>query len=369
MTREKIEQLINLNPIRRGGFLSTTVKDFASKYLDGYSICDYCNGNLEEIRKPEIYRINEILQDVYEMNKSTITIGAREAMAVVAQRVLQPGDIVIVDENKHYSSVISMELAGATIVEAKSSGYPEYIINPKSYEVVIKSAPKKPALLLLTHIDGRWGNLTDVKGIAKVAKTHNIPILLNAAYSAGRFKFSGKDIDVDFISISGHKSFGSPGPVGALLYNDKWAGIIEQKSKYYSEKKLCTLGCSARGVAIAGFLQALKEIEPRLSNWDQEIKQTQYFINEMERLGNGGIKQLGQKPKQHDLVYFETPIFDEMSKTNRKHGYFLSEALKKKRIIGIKQGKTKGFKVSVYGLKVEEIEYVLNSFKEVIDGR
>ncbi|MBD3281107.1 O-phospho-L-seryl-tRNA:Cys-tRNA synthase, partial [Candidatus Dojkabacteria bacterium] len=156
------------------------------------------------------------------------------------------------------------------------------------------------------------------------------------------------------------------GPVGAILYTNRWRKKIEQKSIMYPQKNINVLGCSVRGTASVAFYQALVELEDRLDRWEEELGNTRYFVEQMEKISDGGIIQIGGKPKMHDLVYFETPILYEIGKKHRKKGYFLYSELKKRGIMGIKPGRTKGFKASVYGLSRSQINHVINSFKEII---
>lgn len=367
----KTKDNINLNPIRRGGFVTPTVHEYASKYLDGYSICDTCKGWLEDIEKPPLCKISDLLLSHYPMDHSIMTFGAREAMALAIKAIVPKGGTVVVDSNRHYSSILAIESVDAQFIEVESSGYPEYKIDPASFREAIKEYVKEnnknPDLILLTHVDGNWGNLVNAEKVGEIALEFEIPFLLNAAYSAGRFKFNPKEMHADLVAISGHKSFGSTGPVGALLYKQEFANGIERKSPTYSNKNINVLGCTVRGTASAAFYQALSELDERLKRWDEVIKNTRYFVDKMEELSKGGIVQLGEKPKNHDVVYFETPILYEIGEKHRKKGYFLYDELKKRNITGIKQGRTKGFKLSIYGLSQREIDHVINTFREIIN--
>ena len=40
-------EMINLNPIQRGGVLPIESKKAIYEYWDGYSVCDYCGGRLD----------------------------------------------------------------------------------------------------------------------------------------------------------------------------------------------------------------------------------------------------------------------------------------------------------------------------------
>ena len=56
----------------------------------------------------------------------------------------------------------------------------------------------------------------DVKAIAKVVHHYDIPVLYNGAYTVGILPVDGKDLGVDFVVGSGHKSIGCPAPSGIL---------------------------------------------------------------------------------------------------------------------------------------------------------
>lgn len=363
--------------------MDSKVRDITLQYLDGYSVCDYCIGSLQKISKPPLDLIEEMLISAYGLDKVILTFGAREAIGLVMRGVVGHGDYVIVDQNRHYSSILAVESVGAEFIEALTTGYPEYVVGADAYKDAIEEGKKKygklPALILLTHVDGRWGNVTDAKAVGDVAKQHGVPFLLNSAYSAGRFGFSADKLGADFVAISGHKSFGSSGPIGALLFRSEWSEQLLHESKFYPGKYVETLGCTVRGTAAVSFLEALKILSERLGRWGQEVQRTRDFVSDMEELGCGwdgrgneiiqsGIKQLGETPKNHDLMYFETPIFDEIAQKHRKKGYFLAEELKKRGVMGVQPGKTKGIKMSIYGLNDEEIKQVINSFKEIINA-
>ncbi|MEM0350211.1 MAG: O-phospho-L-seryl-tRNA:Cys-tRNA synthase, partial [Archaeoglobaceae archaeon] len=79
-----------------------------------------------------------------------------------------------------------------------------------------------------------------------------------------------------------------------------------------------------------------------------------------------GIIQLGEKPHNHDLMFFHAENLYEISKKVKDGRFFLYKELKKRGIHGIKPGLTRFFKLSTYGLSEEELEVVLSAFREII---
>jgi Sep-tRNA:Cys-tRNA synthetase len=103
----------------------------------------------------------------------------------------------------------------------------------------------------------------------------------------------------------------------------------------------------------------------RTKHWDREVDKARWFSSKLERLG---LNQLGQKPHNHDLMFFEAPILFEMSQTAKDGRYFLYKELKARNIHGIKPGLTKYFKLSTYGLPESELKVVVDAFDEIINS-
>jgi Sep-tRNA:Cys-tRNA synthetase len=77
-----------------------------------------------------------------------------------------------------------------------------------------------------------------------------------------------------------------------------------------------------------------------------------------------GMHQLGDKPHNHDLMFFEGSVFYDISqKTDR---YFLYREMKERGIHGIKPGLTKNFKVSTFGVGREKLGIVADAFRDII---
>ncbi|MFH1838156.1 MAG: hypothetical protein ABH808_01515 [Candidatus Kuenenbacteria bacterium] len=74
----------------------------------------------------------------------------------------------------------------------------------------------------------------------------------------------------------------------------------------------------------------------------------------------------GEKPHQHDLMFFESDKLFEISQKDKRGRYFLYQELKKRGIWGIKPGLTKNFKLSTFSASKEELKKVINAFAEIL---
>lgn len=359
---------INIDPLQTGGRLSEDARRALVEWGDGYSVCDFCTGSLFEIKTPPIHRfVKETLPEFLGTEHSRITNGAREAKYAVMHALRGKGEEwVVMDGNAHYSSYVAAERAGYRIAHVKNTGYPEFKILPEKFAETLEEVRKKGPirLALVTYPDGNYGNLPDVKEIAKICREYEVPLLVNGAYAVGRMPVNLKETGGDFIVGSGHKSMASAGPIGVLGFNGDFADAITRKSEKYRNKEVEFLGCTARGVTVMTLLASFDHVLERVKRWDKEVEKARWFARKMEKLG---INQLGEKPHNHDLMFFEAPVLYEISKRVKEGRFFLYRELKKRKIHGIKPGLTRYFKLSTYGVGKEELKYVIDSFEEIIN--
>lgn len=368
LTRNTEKNNLNLNPLQRGGILPVEAKKALLEYSDGYSVCDYCAGRLDEVPTPSITGFLDDLAQFIKVDEVRTTHGARESKFAIMHALCELGDTIIVDGNAHYTTHLAAERNGLEIIEVPNNGHPEYAITPENYMETLENAVDKGIninLALLTHVDGNYGNLTDAKKIGKIAHKEGIPIILNCAYSMGRLPIDAEDWNMDFVVGSGHKSMAASGPIGVLGMKEEYADKVLRHSKKHQVKEIEMLGCTSRGAPIVTLMASLPYVVERVKHWDEEIQKTRNFVSQMEEIE--GVNQIGIKPKEHDLTQFETPVFNRIAENHPRRGFFLYEELKKRNIVGIRRGQTKWFKCSVYGFNEEQINYIADSFKEIVE--
>lgn len=359
---------LNLNPLQRGGVLSAAAREALYEFGDGYSVCDYCAGRLDEIAKPSIGGFLEDLAKFINVDAVRTVHGAREGKFAIMHALCSPGDTIVVDGNAHYTTHIAAERNSLNMIEVPSTGSPEFEITPEKYQEVLEKAIDEKGdikLALLTHVDGDYGNLTNAKKIGKICQDAGVPLVLNCAYSMGRLPIDAKKMNLDFVVGSGHKSMAASGPIGVLGMKEEWADQLLQRSSRHQKKEIEMLGCTSRGAPIATLMASLPHLIERVSKWDDEVKKARNFVEQMEEIG--GVVQIGVRPTNHDLVRFETPFFHEIAQNHPRRGFFLYEELKKRKIVGIKRGQTEWFKCSAYGMTQEQVDYIAASFKEIAE--
>lgn len=375
--RRGIDGYINIHPLQRGGMLPSDTKKTVLEFADGYSVCDYCLGDLHKTKRPPVSTFREDMAKFLGMDDCRFTHGAREGKFMVMHSIAKPGDTVIVDSLSHYSTYVAAERAGLNVVEVSNKGFPTYEVEFERYaekiEEVSDRTRKPPVLIVLTHVDNQFGNVGDAKRVGEICKKYGVPFLLNGAYSVGRLPVSGRRAHADFVVASGHKSMASCGPSGVLATTDEWAETVFRKSKIVGNltgkrfpiKEVELLGCTVRGLPLVSLMVSFPHVVERIKHWEDEVDKARRFIKTVERVN--GVRKLGVRPHGHDIIDFDSPSFHTVSQKHRQRGYFLYHELKKRGIVGIAPGKTQRFHISTYGLTVEEVEKVANAFLEMAE--
>ncbi|MCW3141728.1 MAG: O-phospho-L-seryl-tRNA:Cys-tRNA synthase [Methanophagales archaeon] len=375
--RTREEEYININAIQPGGRLTPEARKALIAYGDGYSVCDKClEGRLDKIRKPPVDEFHTELADFVGMEEARVVPGARRGFQAVASSLLDKGDVVIVSDLAHYTEFLAVENVGGVIKEVPS-GEKNIITGDAvadKIESVKDATGKLPKLIIIEHFDYQFGNEHDVYGVGKVAKEYGIPFLYNGAYSVGMVPVNGKEIGADFVVGSGHKGMAAVAPSGILATTEEWAPKVFRPShivgdvtgREFEHKEPEMLGCTLMGGTLLSLMASFPKVKERVKRWEEEVKKSNYFIREFLRIE--GNKVSSEYPRKHTLSKVDTrDSFDRIARTHKKRGFFLSDELKRKGIVGEFAGSTRVWELNTYGLNWNRIKYLSDAFIEIAE--
>jgi len=374
--RAREELFINIHPIQPAGRLTPEAMKAIIAYGDGYSTCDWCRKpfRLDKIQRPPIDEFHAELAKFVGMDQARVVPGARRGFQAVVSSLIEKGDSVIVSSLAHYTEFLAVEDAGGVVKEVPLNE--ENIVTAENtankIEKVKKEMGKLPKLIMMDHFDYMFGNEHNIHGIANVAKEYGIPFLANCAYSIGVMPVNGKEMGADFLVGSGHKSFASPAPSGIIAIADEWVEKVFRTTQMVGDvtkrkfgiKEVEMMGCTIMGANLIAMMASFPAVRERVKHWDDEVKKSNYFIDEFLKIQ--GNEVLSEMPRKHTLTKVDTTrSFDKIAQTHKRRGFFFSDELKERRIVGEFAGATKAWKLNTYGLTWDQIKYLAQTFHEI----
>ena len=196
-----------------------------------------------------VYTLAEEATEIYEDGRETVakfigaadsgkiifSRGTTESINLVAAAWIQPklkaGDRIIVTEMEHHSNLVPWQLAAQTSgaellywpinLESEKSGIGS--LDLQKFEEMLKDATKIKQdirLLAVTAVSNVLGTVNPIAEIVKIAHSHGVPVLVDAAQAAARMPIDVARWDCDFLAFSGHKIYGPTG-IGVLYVKNE----------------------------------------------------------------------------------------------------------------------------------------------------
>ena len=147
------------------------------------------------------------------------TSGATASLNLVvngyAKKFLKKGDVILTTQVEHASNilpwfVLAKEI-GATIKYIPLNEDASFNID--KYKECFKDSDIK--IVSLTYVSNVMGYIYPIKEICKIAHEHGCVVNVDGAQAVPHIKVDVKDLDIDFLSFSGHKMCGPDG-IGIL---------------------------------------------------------------------------------------------------------------------------------------------------------
>ena len=376
--RSREEQYINIHPIQAAGRLTTEARKAIISYGDGYSTCDACRKpfRLDKISKPGIAEFHADLAKWLNMDHARVVPGARRGFQAVTGTLVNKGDSVVVSALAHYTEFLSVENAGGVIKEVPLNA--KNIVTGEAtaqkIEEVKTETGKLPVLVMIDHFDYQFANEHEIREIGKVAHQYDIPFLYNGAYTVGVQPVDGKKIGADFVVGSGHKSMASVAPSGVLATTEEWAPkalrttamVGDLTKRKFGIKEVELLGCTLMGGTLLSMIASFPAVKERVLHWDEQVKRSNYFINRLLKIS--GSRVLSEYPRRHTLTKVDTTgSFDTVAKTHKRRGFYFSDELSSRGIVGEFAGATRTWKLNTYGLSEKQVHYLADAFTEIAE--
>ncbi|MBR5990537.1 MAG: SufS family cysteine desulfurase [Bacilli bacterium] len=184
----------------------------SNSHRGDYDLCYNMDQKIAEARNTLAKLLNA------ESKEIVFTAGTTMSINLVAfgygAKFLKEGDEILLTEAEHASNVLPWykvcEMTGAVtrFIPLTKEGR----LTAENLEKTIGPKTKIVAVAQVTNV---LGYVTPIKELAAVAHKHGAILVVDGAQSAPHMKIDVKDLDCDFLSMSGHKMCGPTG-IGVL---------------------------------------------------------------------------------------------------------------------------------------------------------
>lgn len=166
----------------------------------------------------EVLRAREAvarLLGVKDPSRVAFTKNATEALNVVIQGVLARGGHAVITSLEHNSvwrpleAMARREGISYTVVACSREG----VLDVSALEEALRPETR---LVACTHASNVTGGLLPLGDIAALAERHGIPLLVDAAQTAGRLALAPESEGIQYLAFTGHKELFGPQGTGGL---------------------------------------------------------------------------------------------------------------------------------------------------------
>jgi len=247
------------------------------------------------------------------------TKNATEAINLVAstygERFINKGDEILITELEHHANYVPWhfirEKKSAVIKFAKCNDKGEVKVDE-----IKKLITNKTKIIGITHLSNVTGAILPVKKIVDLAKTKNIPVLVDGCQGAPHLELDMQELGCDFYAFSCHKMYGPTG-VGILYAKKKWldklppyqggGGMIEEVKKdkiTFAESSTKYEAGTLQTAEVVGFSESIRFIEDigikNIMKHEKEVME--YGLEKLKK--NNSVKIIGDPKEKGSIIAF-----------------------------------------------------------------
>ena len=160
-----------------------------------------------------LFNLSDPLRVVFGLN-------ATEALNLALWGILRPGDRVLTTSMEHNSVMRPLRAlerersVKVDIVRCSSEGF----LDADDVEAALRADTK---MIVLNHASNVVGSVLPVAGVGRIAREHDVLLLVDAAQTAGAYPLDMEAMAIDLLAFTGHKALFGPQGTGGLCIGER----------------------------------------------------------------------------------------------------------------------------------------------------
>lgn len=197
-----------------------------------------------------------------------LTSNSTESLNIAIKGLIDPGDHVVTTMLEHNSvlrPLYEMEAKGSRLTIVKSDRQGNL-----RYEDIEDAIEKETKAIVCTNGSNLTGNYVDIKRIGEIARRNNVLFIVDASQTAGVFPIDVKEMYIDVLCFTGHKSLLGPQGTGGMYVREGLlirplksggSGVQTYRKEHPTDMPTALEAGTLNGHGIAGLHAALIYLE------------------------------------------------------------------------------------------------------------
>lgn len=175
-----------------------------------------------------VFETRELLKDMFgasDCKNVVFTKNVTESINVVLKGFLKPGDHVLCSSMEHNAvmrPLVQLEKQGVEFDRIPANDKGELELSKLSS--MIKPNTKA---IVMTHASNLVGTINPIAEVGAIAHEHGIKLIVDSAQSAGVIPIDMKEMHIDALCFTGHKSLLGPQGIGGFILDEEMISLID----------------------------------------------------------------------------------------------------------------------------------------------
>ncbi len=175
-----------------------------------------------------VFETREMLTEMFnggDCKNVVFTKNVTESLNVVLKGLLKPGDHILCSSMEHNAvmrPLVQMEKSGIGFSRIPGNEQGELVLD--AIEELIQ--PNTVAIVM-THASNIVGTVNPLKEVGEICRKHGLKFIVDSAQTAGVFPIDMKEMNIDALCFTGHKSLLGPQGTGGFIITEEMIPLID----------------------------------------------------------------------------------------------------------------------------------------------
>ena len=254
---------------------------------------------LKEVKKSLIE-----CMDIGPLNASSIHYYGRKGKDIIDEAKFNIGELITINKKNiiftssatesinllfsNFENIIVSSIEHLAVLNSSKSSQiipvnRDGVVDLNFLEIYLEKFVKtnKQTLVSVMWVNNETGIIQPINEVTKIAKKYDCLVHCDASQALGKIKINLNEVELDFLTLSGHK-IGAPSGIGALVYNNR-INLLPQMIGGGQEKGM--RAGTENMLGIRGFGEAAKLLTNNVENNYYQVKYLRdYFLDRIKIL-------------------------------------------------------------------------------------